>query len=190
MITWEAAERCLLFAQGRRNMGVTLYKGVRNADFPESLLKHDQNRGSHTEEIAALFDEGKGAVEIAKIVGLRQGTVSEHIKKIKDKRKLYQDWKDFMEYLALSGQGDTPLSNIITNKGDLKRAAKNKIFTLYEFLQSSVHYDVRTYERVAINASRYYVCYAEIMKYLKPRIENYKPGDFPGQINLFDLMDT
>lgn len=201
MATWETAQKCLMFAEGKKK-GIS-FQNVRNADFPESLLRPDSKAGNTGVRIAALMDEGKVCHEIAEAVGLSPGSVSLQTTKIKAKRQFYGEWLDFMETLKETGAGNTPLALVIDVPLVLKQAAKKKIETVSDFLSYAVTHTLREsvfYSGTKSTREGYFAAFEQLTAYLKPFFQKPKKpkkkdkeiprveSDFPGQISLFDLM--
>lgn len=196
-MTWETVEKCLVFAEGRRIPGqsVTIYKGVRGKDFPQSLLRTDEG---NTGEIAALHDAGKNYVEIGEAMGISQSSAGLRVKRIEGKRALYRDWTDFMKELRDKKLDEIPLSKILNSEKDVKRLEKKGILTVGNFLLTAVSMPTKTAAyTLAPDFDKYRIEFSELSTFLKPYFpeeskrggsDKEKTEDFPGQLSLFDLM--
>lgn len=196
-MTWETVEKCLVFAEGRRIPGqsVTIYKGVRGKDFPESLLWTDEG---NTGKIAALHDAGKNYVEIGEVMGISQSSAGLRVKRIEGKRALYRDWTGFIKALRDNGLDTVSLSKILNSEKDVKRLEKKGILTVGDFLSTAVSMPTKTAAyTLAPDFDKYRIEFSELTAFLKPYFpEEAKGGgggkekieEFPGQLSLFDLM--
>lgn len=195
MVSWEVAQKCLLFAEGKR--GHTLFNGVKCADFPESLLQTDSKCGNTGEKIGVLFSEGKSTYEIAEAVGLTQQAVALQTKRIKEKRQFYEEWNGFIETLAEIKAADFPIADIFTaeaDRGSVGKATKKGIRTVGDFLLFTVSHDKRTcILAIGKNPEQYSRLFGQLTEFLrnifkKRTAKKNIKSDFPGQISLFDLM--
>ena len=197
MVSWEVAQKCLLFAEGKR--GHTLFNGVKCADFPESLLWTESKCGNTGERIAELLDEGKTTYEIADCVGLAQPSVALQAKRIKDKRQFYGEWKGFLESLREIKEADCPIAEVFTAERDragVEKSNKKGIVTIADFLSFAVTHDKKAAVRMlATNAERHAFLFAELTAHLKPHFRKSskkekagKDTEFPGQLSIFDLL--
>lgn len=196
MITWKTAQKCLDFAEGKK--GKTLFYGVKNDRFPQSLLDFNETE----QAIKEMHDDGLSLSQIGERLHITTQAVSLRSIRIRGKQEFYSEWQEFTAMLESTGTGIRPLIGILEKESDKKEEWEKKldnagIITIADFIRLTVVCDKnvvgKTLKIKQADISRIFACIAGVLEPLLTAYDlatwkkNAKP-EVEGQLNMFDIL--
>ncbi len=195
MVTWETAQKCLWFAEGKK--GKTLFHNVKTPDFPATLLTSGQEKDGDTgSAVAALLDgeEKLSMHQIGERLNISPQAVSLQVNRIKAKKEFYKEWKEFEKTLKSTGAAKVSIAKVLVSDKDKKAVSRLEAagyVTVWDYLCAATtrskreFYALMNTQQISVNRH-----FSELSNWLEPIInkgQDRKTGQIEGQLDMFGL---
>jgi hypothetical protein len=134
-VTKELIDDCINFIAGYKSDRSIRFYEVKNADFPNSLLKEKDKE----KEIIELINNGTSSRATADKLNIAKGTVSRHVANYRNRIAFYYEYMTF--YHFIEPVLNKPIADVIdnTNKIILKNCSKLGVVYIRDFINIFTH---------------------------------------------------